>query len=255
MRIWFSRSTLLLSAFIGLGAVMSSAASAAEIKVLASGATKEACLDLIPAFEKISGHKVVATWAGTVDIKKRMAAGDVYDVVVVAAPEIDAFTKQGKIVEGTQANLMKSSIGVAVRAGATKPDIGSGEALKKTLLAAKSVGYSTGPSGVYMQTLFDRMGITEQVKPKLRQVPPGERIGTVIAKGEVEIGFQQVSELIHEPGIDYLGPLPADVNKVTVFTAGIHTGSREAAAARAFIQYLTSPAAAPAIKHHGMEPG
>ena len=255
MKIRSSRSTLLLSAFIGLGAVMSYAASAAEIRVLASGATKEACLDLIPAFEKSSGHKVVATWAGTVDIKKRMAAGDVYDIVIVAAPEIDAFTKQGKIVEGSQANLMKSSIGVAVRAGAPKPDIGSDEALKKTLLAAKSIGYSTGPSGVYMQSLFERMGIADQVKPKLKQVPPGVRIGTVIAKGEAEIGFQQVSELIHEPGIDYLGPLPADVNKVTVFAAGIHSGSREAAAAKSLIQYLTSPAAAPAIKHHGMEPG
>jgi molybdate transport system substrate-binding protein len=246
------RSILLLSAF---GTMMAYAANAAEIKVLASGATKETCLDLIPAFEKSSGHKVVATWAGTVDIKKHIAAGDVYDIVIVAAPEVDAFTKQGKIVDGSRAILMKSSVGVAVRAGAPRPDIGSSEALKKTLLAAKSIGYSTGPSGVYMQNLFDHMGIADQVKPKLKQVPPGERIGTVIAKGEAEIGFQQVSELIHEPGIDYLGPLPADLNKVTVFAAGIHSGAREPAAAKTLIQYLTSPAAAPAIKHHGMEPG
>ncbi len=255
MKIQYTRSILLLSAIVGFGAVTCYAAGAAEIKVLASGATKEACLDLIPAFEKSSGHKIVATWAGTVDIKKHMAAGDVYDIVIVAAPEIDAFIKQGKIVEGSRANLMTSSVGVAVRAGAPKPDIGSSEALKKTLLAAKSIGYSSGPSGVYMASLFDRMGIADQVKPKLRQVPPGERIGTVIAKGEAEIGFQQVSELIHEPGIDYLGPLPADVNKVTVFAAGIHSGARDTAAAKALIQYLTSPAAAPAIKHHGMEPG
>jgi molybdate transport system substrate-binding protein len=235
--------------------LMSYAANAAEIKVLASGATKEACLDLIPAFERSSGHKVVATWAGTVDIKKHMAAGDVYDVVIVAAPEVEAFTAQGKIVEGSRVDLMKSSVGVAVRAGAQKPDIGSTEALKKTLLAAKSIGYSTGPSGVYMGSLFERMGIADLIKPKLKQVPPGERIGSVIARGDAEIGFQQVSELIHEPGIDYLGPLPADVNKVTVFSAGIHSRSHDAAAAKSFIEYLTSSAAVPAIKHHGMDPG
>ena len=231
------------------------AASAAEIKVLASGATKEVCLELIPAFEKNSGHKVVATWAGTVDIKKRMAAGEAYDVVIVAAPEIDAFINQGKMVPGSRADLMKSAVGVAVRAGAPKPDIGSSEALKKTLLAAKSIGYSTGPSGVYVASMFERMGIADQIKSKLKQVPPGVRISTIIASGEVEIGFQQVSELIHEPGIDYLGPLPADVQKITVFSAGIHSGAREPEAAKALIKELTSPAAASAIKKHGMEPG
>lgn len=246
------RRLLILSLFASL---MSSAADAAEIKLLASGATKEACLDLIPAFEKSSGHKVVATWAGTVDIKKRMAAGDVYDVVIVAAPEVDAFIAQGKIAQGSRTDLMKSSVGIAIRAGTAKPDIGSSEALKKTLLTAKSIGYSTGPSGVYMASLFERMGIADQLKLKLKQVPPGERIGNVIAKGEAEIGFQQVSELIHEPGIEYLGPLPADVNKVTVFAAGIHSGSPDTTGAKALIQYLTSPAASQTIRQHGMEPG
>lgn len=255
MKIHYSRSIFFLTVFVSFASMVANAASAEEIKVLASGATKEVCLDLIPAFETSSGHKVVATWAGTVDIKKHMAAGDIYDIVIVGAPEIDAFTKQGKIVEGSRANLMKSSVGAGVRAGAPKPDIGSGEALKKTLLAAKSIGYSTGPSGIYMVSLFERMGIADQVTPKLRQVPPGERIGTLIANGEAEIGFQQVSELIHEPGVDYLGRLPAEVNEITVYAAGIHSGAREATAAEALIHYLTSPAAAPAIKNHGMEPG
>jgi molybdate transport system substrate-binding protein len=246
-----------LRVFVAAAAIvfLSHAASAAEIKLLASGATKEACLDLIPLFEKTSGHKVVATWAGTVDIKKRMESGEVYDVVIVGAPEIDAFVKQGKMVAGSRADVMKSAVGVAVRAGAPKPDIGSSEALKKTLLAAKSIGYSTGPSGVYMASLFERMGIADQVKSKLKQIPPGVRIGTIIASGEAEIGFQQVSELIHEPGIDYLGPLPAEVQKITVFSAGIHSATRESEAAKALIKYLTAPAAAPAIKNHGMEPG
>jgi molybdate transport system substrate-binding protein len=235
--------------------LLSHTVSAAEIKVLASGATKEICLELIPSFEKSSGHKVIPTWAGTADIKKRIASGEVYDIVVVAAPEIDTFIKQGKMMTGSRTDLMKSAVGVAVRAGAPKPDIGSSEALKKTLLAAKSIGYSTGPNGVYMARLFERMGIADQLKPKLKQVPPGVRIGTIIASGEAEIGFQQVSELVHETGIDYLGPLPAEVQNITVFSAGIHTAAREPEAAKALIKHLTAPTAAPVIKKYGMEPG
>jgi molybdate transport system substrate-binding protein len=235
--------------------LLSHTVSAAEITVLASGATKEICLELIPSFEKSSGHKVIPTWAGTADIKKRIASGEVYDLVVVAAPEIDTFIKQGKMMTGSRTDLMKSAVGVAVRAGAPKPDIGSSEALKKTLLAAKSIGYSTGPSGVYMARLFERMGIADQLKPKLKQAPPGVRIGTIIASGEAEIGFQQVSELVHETGIDYLGPLPAEVQNITVFSAGIHTTAREPEAAKALIEHLTAPTAAPVIKKYGMEPG
>jgi molybdate transport system substrate-binding protein len=237
------------------GLLLSHTVIAAEIKVLASGATKEICLELIPSFEKSSGHKVIPTWAGTADIKNRVASGEVYDIVIVAAPEIDTFIKKGKMMTGSRTDLMKSAVGVAVRAGAPKPDIGSSEALKKTLLAAKSIGYSTGPSGVYMARLFERMGIADQLKPKLKQVPPGVRIGTIIGSGEAEIGFQQVSELVHETGIDYLGPLPAEVQNITVFSAGIHTAAREPEAAKALIKHLTAPTAAPVIKKYGMEPG
>ena len=235
--------------------VLGWAANAAEIKLLASGATKETCLDLIPAFEAASGNKVISSWAGTVDIKKKIGAGEVYDVIIVATPEIDAFIHEGNIVPDSRTPVMKSAVGVAVRAGAPKPDIGSTDSLKQTLLAAKSIGYSTGPSGTYVLSLFERMGIADQVKAKLRQVPPGERIGTVIEKGEAEIGFQQVSELIHEPGIQYLGPLPPEVGKITIFAAGIHSAAHEPEAAKALIKHLTAPAAAAAIKDHGMEPG
>lgn len=234
---------------------LSYAASAAEIKVLASGATKEVYLDLIPQFEQRSGNKAVTTWSGTADIKKRIAAGEVYDVVVAAAPDIDSFIQQGKMVAGSRTDLMKSGVGVGVRAGAPKPDISSSEALKKTLLAAKSIGYSTGPSGVYVQSLLERMGIADQVKSKLKQTPSGVRIGTIITSGEAEIGFQQISELIHEPGVDYIGPLPADVQKITVFSAGIHSGASQPEAAKELVKALTGPVAAPVIKKHGMEPG
>ena len=232
-----------------------SSASAAEIKVLASGATKEAYLELVSRFEKASGHKVVTTWAGTVDIKKRIAAGEVFDLIVVAGPEIDEFIKQGKMAAGSRVDLMKSGVGAAVRAGAPKPDISSAEALKKAVLAAKTVGYSTGPSGVYMDALFERMGIAAQIKPKLKQTPPGVLIGTIVASGEAEIGFQQVSELIHVSGIDFIGPLSADVQKITVFSSGIHAGAKEPDAAKALVKFITAPAAAPVIKKHGMEPG
>ena len=234
---------------------LSYVASAAEIKVLAPGSTKEVYLDLVPQFEQSSKHKVMTTWSGTADIKKRMAAGEVYDVVIVGAPDIDAFIQQGKMVAGSRIDLMKSGVGVAVRAGAPKPDISSSEALKKTLLAAKSIGYSTGPSGVYVMSLIERMGIADQVKSKLKQTPSGVRIGTIIANGEAEIGFQQISELIHEPGVDYLGPLPADVQNITVYSAGIHSGAKQPDAAKELIKVFTAPAAATVIKKYGMEPG
>ena len=232
-----------------------SMASAAEIKVLASGAAEEILAELVPQFEKSSGHKVVATFTGTANIKKQIAAVEVYDLVIVGGLVIEAFIQQGKVVPGSRTDLMKSGVGVDVRAGAPKPDIGSSDALKKTLLAAKSIGYSTGPSGVYMLSLFERMGIADQIKPKLKQVPSGVRIGSVIVSGEAEIGFQQISELIHAPGLDYVGPLPSDVQKITVFSAGIQSGAKQPEAANALVKSLTAPAAAVVIKKHGMEPG
>ena len=181
-------------------------ARAAEVTVLAVAATKEVIVELVPQFEKNSGHKVSITWTGSANIKKRIAAGEVYDLVIVDGPLIDAFSNEGKVANGSRTDLMKSGVGAAVRAGAAKFDIGSGEALKKTLLAAKSIGYSSGSSGTYMVSLVERMGIADQVKPKMKQVPSGVRIGTMIESGEVDIGFQQISELIHEKGVDYLGP-------------------------------------------------
>lgn len=235
--------------------LLSTMASAQEIIVLAAGATEEIFAELVPQFEKSSGHKVVATFTGTANIKKQVAAGEVYDLVIVGGPEIDAFIQQGTIVPGSRTDLVKSGVGVAVRAGSPKPDISSSEALKKTLLAAKSVGISTGPSGVHMASLFERMGIADQIKPKLKQVPSGVRIGSVIVSGEADIGFQQISELIHSPGLDYIGPLPSEVQKITVYSAGIHSRAKQPEAAKALVKSLTAPTAEMVIKKHGMEPG
>jgi molybdate transport system substrate-binding protein len=228
--------------------------SAAEIRLLAAGATEEICSELIPAFESATGHKVVASWAGTADIKKRIAAGEVFDAVIVGAVEVDIFIAQGKVVSGSRVDLMKSGVGVAVRAGASKPDIRSAEALRKTLIDARSIAYSTGPSGVYVAKLLERMGIAEQVKSKVMTAKTGERVGTLVARGEAEIGFQQVSELIHDSGIQYLGPLPGDLQSITVYSAGIHSQGGQPAAAKALVDFIVTPAAAAVIKKNGMDP-
>ena len=240
----------------GAAAMMLGAtAHAAEIKVLSTQATQDAYKELVPEFEKASGHKVTTVFTGTVDANKRLAAGETYDLLIMSAPSIEEHIKGGKVVPGSKVDLAKSGVGVAVKAGTPKPDISTSDALKKSVLAAKSIGYSTGPSGNYIISLFDKMGIADQVKGKLKQTPTGIFVGTIIASGEVEIGFQQISELSHFAGIDYVGPLPADVQRFTTFSSGIIAGAKEADAAKALVKFITAPAAAAAYKKRGMEPG
>jgi len=229
-------------------------AHADEIKVLASGALEEIGHELIPEFEKSSGQKVTVTWTGTVKIKERIEAGEVFDLVIVGAPEVDKFIAAGKMIPGSRVDLAKSGVGVAVKAGAPKPDISSGEAVKKAMLAAKSVAYSSGPSGVYVQALIQKLGIADEVKPKAKQTVSGTRVGQYLARGEAELGFQQISELIHETGIDYVGPLPPDIQNFTNFSSGIGAGSKAQAAAKALQVFFTTPAAGDVIRKNGMEP-
>jgi molybdate transport system substrate-binding protein len=225
-----------------------------EIKVLSSIATREAYLELVPQFERASGHKVTTAWSGTTAIMKTMAAGnEQHDLVVISSMEMDELIKQGKIVAGSRADLSKSGIGIAVRAGANRPDVSTPDALKKALIAAKTVGYTSGPSGVYMAGLVERMGIAAEVKAKFRSVPSGGTIGTIVASGDCEIGFQQVSELVHIPGVDYIGPLPAEVQRVTVFSIGLQTGAPNPGPARALVAFLTTPAAVAVMQKHGLE--
>ena len=226
---------------------------AAEIRVLSTQATEDAYRELVPQFEKASGHKVTTVFTGTLDANKRLAAGETYDLLIMSAPSIEEHIKAGKVVPGSRVDLAKS--GVGVKAGALKPDISTSEALKKTVLAARSIGYSTGPSGNYMIGLFQRMGIADEIKPKLKQTPTGVFVGSIIASGDAEIGFQQVSELSHFAGVDYVGPLPADIQQFTTFSSGIMAGAKEADAANALVKFITAPAAAAAFKKRGMEPG
>jgi molybdate transport system substrate-binding protein len=247
------KSSIIFAAMTAL--LLPGVAGAVEIKVLSTQAPEEAYRELVPQFEKVSGHKVTTIFTGTLDVQKRIAAGETYDLIIMAGPAIDDFIKAGKIVAGSRIDIARSGVGVGVRAGAPKPDISTTEAFKKALLAAKSIGYSTGPSGVYVTKLFQRLGIADEIKGKLKQTPTGIFVGSLVASGEAEIGVQQVSEMSHFPGVDYVGPLPKDIQEITVFSSGTQVGSKQTDAANAWIKFLTAPAAAPAFKARGLEPG
>jgi len=235
--------------------LLSGIAQAAEIKVLSTQATEEAYKELVPQFEKASGHKVSTVFTGTLGVMKRLSDGESYDLLIMSRQSIDELSQSGKVVAGSRTDVAKSGVGVAVTKGKPKPDISSVDALKKTLLSAKSIGYSTGPSGVYVITMFQKLGIADEIKGKLKQTPTGVFVGSIIASGEAEIGFQQVSELTFFPGIDYVGPLPAEVQLITVFSAGIQAGAKQVDAAKSLMIFISAPAAAAVYKKHALDPG
>jgi molybdate transport system substrate-binding protein len=228
--------------------LIASFADTAEIQVIQSIAIKDAFLELAPQFEKETGHKVITTWVGFADIPKRLMADEQFDVVIAVARMVDHLTKQDKIVAGTRMDLVRSGIGLAVKSGSTKPNISTLEAFKSAVLAAKSIAYSSGASGLYLIDLFQRMGIAEEIKAKSKQVPSATPIGAVVASGKAEIGFQQVSELIAFPGVDLAGPLPVEIQRYTVFSAALPASVRQTDAAKALITFLSSAAASPAYK-------
>jgi molybdate transport system substrate-binding protein len=225
-----------------------------EIKVMSSAAFRPAYRELVPQFEHASGHKVTTLWVLTVDMMTRLKVGEIVDLVIMAGSSIDELIKLGMLVPGSRVDLARCGIGIAVRTGAPRPDISSVESFKQALRAAESIAYSTGPSGVYLAGLFERLGLADELKSKVKQIKGGS-IGAVVARGEAEIGFQQVSELLPVAGIDYLGPLPAEIQEVTVFSAGLHAGAQEPDAAKTLVKFLTAPVAKSVIKQTGMEPG
>ena len=224
-----------------------------EIKVMASAAFKEAYLELVPEFERATGHKVVTLWVPSVQMMSRLKGGETVDLVIMSAASLDELIGAGIVAAGDRHDIARSGIGIAVRAGAPKPDISSGEAVKRAVLAAKAIAYSTGPSGVYLAGLFQRMGIADTIKDKVK-ISQGFPAGSFVASGEAELAFQQISELLPVPGIELVGPLPADVQQITVFSAGLHVGAKAPDAARALVKFLTAPAAAPVTRKKGMEP-
>ena len=239
--------------------LFTSYAGGAEIRVMMSGGLSAAYLELIPEFERSTGHTVVTALGASMgtarnSIPSRLQRGEPVDVVIMVGDALEGLVKQGKIAGRTRVDLARSSIGVAVRAGSPKPDIRSVDAFTRAMLDAKSLAYSSSASGVYLSTeLFPRLGIADQVKGKSRMIE-SEPVGAVVARGEAKIGLQQISELLPVPGIDFVGPLPVEIQKITVFSAGIASGAKEPDAARALIKFLASPTAAPAIAKSGLEP-
>ena len=233
-------------------------AAADDIRVMTSGTFTAAYLELRPQLERSLKVKIVTTatsmGVGSESIPSRLERGEAVDVVIVADDSLNQLIKNGRVLADSRVELARSGIGMAVRKGAPKPDISSVEALKRTLLQAKSIAYSASVSGQYLTTeLFPRLGIADQVMGKSRRIDR-ERVGAVVGRGEAEIGFQQISELLPEPGIDVVGPLPPEVQRVTVFSAGVAASSKNADAARALIRFLASSEAASVVKASGLEP-
>jgi molybdate transport system substrate-binding protein len=224
------------------------------IKVMTSLATKEFLVEYLAQYQNTSGQAVAYENAGGVEIAKRARAGESFDVVVLASGVIDALIAEGKLAAGSKVDVVKSSAAIAVPAGAVRPDIGTEEALKRAILAAPSVCYSTGPSGVYLERLFAQWGIAEAIKAKLKVAPPGVPVASMLASGKAALGFQQLTELIHMAGIEVIGPLPPAIQLITTFSAGISTTCGQVEAAQKLLAGMASVDAAPAKRKHGLEP-
>jgi molybdate transport system substrate-binding protein len=227
---------------------------ASPIRIISSMATKQVLAELVAQYQQGSGQAVAVESVGGVDAAKRVQAGEAFDAVILASNAIEQLTEAGQVVAGSRVDLVRSGVAIAVRAGAPRPDIASEEAVKQAVLAAPSLSYSTGPSGVALARLFERWGIAEQIKDRIVQAPPGVPVGSLVAKGEVALGFQQLSELISLEGIAVLGPLPSEIQIITTFSGGVAASSTQPEAVRAMLAYMASPAATEAKRRQGMEP-
>ncbi|MBV6475596.1 MAG: substrate-binding domain-containing protein [Rhodocyclaceae bacterium] len=225
-----------------------------RIHGISSMATRLVLAELAGAFRARSGVDVAFESIGGVDAAKRVQAGEAYDLAVLDADALDRLAATGRVVADSQVGLVRSGVAIAVRAGAPRPDVSSEEALRRAVLAARSLGHSTGPSGTALLKLFERWSILDEVRPRIVQAPPGVPVGKLVADGQVELGFQQVSEMMNLPGIDVLGPMPPGCEIVSIFSAGLCAASTQPEAVRALINFMHSSDAAEAKRHHGMEP-
>jgi molybdate transport system substrate-binding protein len=224
------------------------------IRIISSMATRQLLADLVAQFQLTSPQRVTVESVGGVDAARRVRSGEPFDVVVLAANAIDDLIEARRIVAASRVDLVKSGVAVAVRSGSPRPDIGSEEAVRRAVLAARSLSYSTGPSGVHLTKLFERWGIADAIKDRIVQAPPGVPVGTLVAEGKAELGFQQLSELMSLAGIDVLGPLPSAIQTITTFSAGLATASTQPEAVRALLGFMVSPAVAGLKIKNGMEP-
>ena len=227
--------------------------TAAPLKLISSMATREVLGELASQYQRAAAQSVTTEAAGGVDVAKRVQLGEALDIVILASNAIDKLMAEGKVLAGSRVDLVKSGIAIAVREGAPRPDIATEETVKRAVLAAKTLSYSTGPSGVYLEKLFARWGILEEIRSRIVVPPPGVPVGTLIANGAAEVGFQQLSELLNLSGVEVVGPLPPAIQTLTIFSAGISANSRQPDAARALLAYMASPAASGVKQRHGME--
>jgi len=225
-----------------------------RITGISSMATRQVLAELARAFEQRSGCVVAIESVGGVDAARRVQSGEAFDVVVLAADAIDRLVASGQVAAGSKVDLVCSGVAVAVRAGAPRPDIGSEDAVKRAVLSARTIGYSTGPSGVQLVKLFERWGLFETIKDRIVQAPPGVPVGALVARGEVELGFQQLSELMHLEGVDVIGALPPAIQILTTFSGGVCSAAAQPQAARAMLDFMASPATADTKRRQGMEP-
>jgi molybdate transport system substrate-binding protein len=243
---------------LSLGALMATvqAASAAEVKVLTAGAFKQIVVAVVPEFEKTSGHKVVVDNDTVGGLTKRIETGDAFDVAVLTPAAVDALVKKGKIADGSKTALARVGVGVMVKAGAPLPDISTIEALKRALLAAKSVAYidpaSGGSSGIYFAGLLEKLGIAGEIQPKTK-LKQGGLVADLVKSGEAELGIQQISEIVPHKEVTLVGPLPPEVQNYTTYAAGISAAATDSDAAKALIKVFSGPAAAAVLKDKGME--
>lgn len=221
---------------------------------ISSMATRQVLAELVAAYRQHAGQSVAIESVGGVDAARRVAAGEAFDVVILASDAIDKLIASGHVLAGSKVDLVHSGVAVAVRTGAPQPDISSEDAVRQAILAARNISYSTGPSGVALAKLFERWGIAEQIKDRIVTPPPGVPVGSLVAKGEVALGFQQLSEMLNIEGLSVLGPLPPAIQITTTFSAGICSTSRQPEAVRALLDYLRAPATAEAKRRQGMEP-
>jgi molybdate transport system substrate-binding protein len=230
-------------------------ACAADITVLASNGVKAAVVELIPQFENETGHKLKFTWGASNLLTKQVESGEAFDVVIVTPSLIKGLVQQGKVVDGSAVNLARVGLGVAVKQGAPKPDISTVEAFKSTMLNAKAIAYTTaGQSGLHFISVTEKLGIADQVKAKGKTIPGGAA-AEFIVKGEADTAVQLIPELASVPGVEVVGPFPAELQNYIVLTGGVGTNAKDKVGAQALIKYLTTPAAISVIKAKGMEPG
>jgi molybdate transport system substrate-binding protein len=225
---------------------------------ISSMATRQVLAELAAAFEARSGYRVAIESVGGVDAAKRVQAGEAFDVVILASDALGQLADSGHVMPHSRVDLVRSPVAIAIPAGAARPDVSTEDALRQTVLAAPSLGYSTGPSGTHLSRLFERWGIQSAIQSRIVQPPPGVSVGGLLARGEVALGFQQLSEMMHVQGIEVLGTLPPGVQFITTFSAGLSTrlsaDSAQALAVRAMLDFMASPEAASVKRRHGMEP-